>query len=1203
MKNLTKLMTIILSLSFLPLTSCENKTNSNSQSISNQKITGYEITNPFNQVYGVGEIIDFDSITFEIKDNNGNITTIKGFDSRMNIEGGDTETEGKHTIKVTYLNSTYEFEYTVKQFYVTLNFNGGTYEGKEEIKLPLYNKTCDLSKVIPTYSNEENKLFSGWFYDKEATDRVTQFQVEKNIKSSTDIKIYAGYDLKYDDKFYYTINKKENTCTIVSINFETYFANYLFDSELVIPKTIESYPVTEIGADFFVQKILNEDGTVEEYNYGDVMMDLTKISFEEGSQVTKIGDRAFSGLTYLEEISFPESLTIIGEEAFKETNLSGELILNENLVKIGKGAFKSLKLEKISFEKDSKIKVIGEECFSYNEFLYSIKLPKGLEEIRENAFYKCDDLSSIKLPSTLKYISGTTFMYMGSLNKIEVDESNENFTSIDGNLYSKDKHKLIRYCYKNDETEFTIPSDVEQISDAAFGIFDDYKTLKKLNIPEGVQYIGNQAFSGCTFDLNLPSTLESFSLEAFSGYEGKEINVSSANEKYNSKDDIIYSHDYKTLYYCPKSYNKKNFVLDERVEIISRNGIYDCNNIENITIPKNSALKKIYKNGLLFTNLDNLKFVKIEKNELIDFSFESFFSATNIINENFEVIFKDETHYNNFLTKLKSLPHPKNYDDIIDLVYTHINLDSEIKDKSLALISNSVGFTVDEFNSTIQENSLLEVLSYGSENSKNALSLVSYVLKEDKYNEAEKRYAINFLKRIYFSLYLKAKESTYNIYPAYTNLKSYYDNFDVSIQNEIKEYLNLIQVLCDFDKTTEMKEAIYQEILTFPLSKESFDTEKFLELKSKVNKYELFKIPVASTVYNRYQLLYCNYKIASIIDENLKECSDSELLDIYNMIYSTEDDFMSISDYLNSPYTQTPYRSKYIYRLEDYNNFINEFKTVLSDLIEKYINKLTNFDFTTFDYDTYYNFYSTYITTIYKYWAIFTPHFINTQFFSVSDTEKIINTICTSIDIYNFNNLDFTNMNDKEIIQTYKLSQSLDQIIYNKYATDYGFTDDKYNVLIDNLYGFSAYKTKKDNIKTKYQQVIQKIENEINSVEISSSLSQEMVTNLYNRVTIIDSNINKITDFNQSAKLKFCSIMIYYTIKKIFDTYQAVTNENKYSIKQMVYGYYNINDYSFHIGAKAFIDEFLDGTIDDTYNYDTKLIPNYSRYEELLTKI
>ena len=112
-----------------------------------------------------------------------------------------------------------------------------------------------------------------------------------------------------------------------------------------------------------------------------------------------------------------------------------------------------------------------------------------------------------------------------------------------------------------------------------------------------------------------------------------------------------------------------------------------------------------------------------------------------------------------------------------------------------------------------------------------------------------------------------------------------------------------------------------------------------------------------------------------------------------------------------------------------------------------------------------------------------------------------------------------------------------------------------------------------------------------------------MVTNLYNRVTIIDSNINKITDFNQSAKLKFCSIMIYYTIKKIFDTYPTVTNENKYSIKQMVYGYYNINDYSFHIGAKAFIDEFLDGTIDDTYNYDTKLIPNYSRYEELLTKI
>lgn len=1199
MKNKTKLMTLLMSLSLLPLTSCNKDRNSNCNVITNTISRNFEIINPFKKVYGVGEIIDFDSTTFEIKYNNGNVKTINGFDSQINIKGGDTEKEGTYNIIVTYDNQKFEFQYIVKQFYVTLNFNGGTYNNQEEIKIPLYNRTADLSSIIPTYKADETKFFSGWFYDKEMTQRVDTYQVGKNIKSSTDIKIYAGYDLNFDDKFTYAINETDNTCTLVSLNFETYFENYIFDSELVIPKTINGYPVTEIGADFFKYKPKTE----EEIDYAPMLIALTKITFEEGSKVEKIGDRAFNGLSNLNEINFPSSLLIIGEEAFTGTDLSGDLVLNKNLVKIGKGAFSNLKLERVTFEKGTRIKVIGEDCFSYNEFLYEIELPEGLEEIRENAFYSCNDLTYIKIPSTLKYISGTTFMYMGSLNKIEVDKNNQSFLSIDGNLYSKDKHKLIRYCYKNNETEFVVPSEVTQIATAAFSIFDDFKTLIKLTLPERLSYIGNQAFTGCTFSLTLPASLESFSLEAFSGYEGKEINVDSKNKKYKSKDGILYSNDYKTLYLVPKSYQNKNFTLDDRVEIISKNAIYDCTNIESIYISENSSLKEVYKNGMLFTNLKKLKYVKIEKKENISFSFESFFSAIDLNNENFQVIFKSEDVYENFMDQLKSLTHPKYYDDVINLVYEHFTTDSNIIEKTLDKIANSVGFSYLDFTTSLNVDSMLDILDFLSENSKNALAYTSYCLSENKFDDNQKKYAINFLKRIYYSLYLQAKESIYNIYSAYSNLKSYYDNLDSSIQNEVKEYMILIDRICEFTKTDKIKDEINQEILTFPLSSSEFDCEKFKKLKTKIDNCDFLLIPLITVVYNRYQLLLCNYKIATIIDTDLNNCSDEKILDIYNTVYNSDEASMSISNYLNSTYTKTEFRKQYIYRLDDFNNFQIELEKKIKTLSLKFIEKLENFDFSTFNYNTYYEFYEQYILTIYKYWSLFVPYFKGKQYYSASETEKIINTICVSIDIYTFNNQNLDGKSDQEIVNIYKTQNNIDSVIFNKNCTEYGLSDDMYNVNINDLYAYEAYKSKKNEVKSKYDNIVKNIETEIANIQISSSLSQEIVTNLYNRVTILDSDISKIKDLSDQARLKFSSIMIFFTIKIIFENYPSLSTKNKFDVKKFIYGYYNLNDYKWHNGAKSYIDEFLEGTVDENGNYNTSYILNYNDYEELLTKI
>ncbi|MBE6537805.1 MAG: leucine-rich repeat domain-containing protein, partial [Ruminococcaceae bacterium] len=77
---------------------------------------------------------------------------------------------------------------------------------------------------------------------------------------------------------------------------------------------------------------------------------------------------------------------------------------------------------------------------------------------------------------------------------IEVDENNQYYKDIDGNLYSKDGKKLIQYAIGKTDTSFTIPNSVTCIGDYAFYYCT---SLTSVTIPDSVTSIGSCAFSGC----------------------------------------------------------------------------------------------------------------------------------------------------------------------------------------------------------------------------------------------------------------------------------------------------------------------------------------------------------------------------------------------------------------------------------------------------------------------------------------------------------------------------------------------------------------------------------------------------------------------------------------------------------------------------------------------------------------------------------
>ena len=98
------------------------------------------------------------------------------------------------------------------------------------------------------------------------------------------------------------------------------------------------------------------------------------------------------------------------------------------------------------------------------------KSPNGeiVIEIKDNAFKNCSVLESITIPSSIERIGNEAFKNCSSLVYINVDMNNENFTSIDGVLFSKNKTRLIYYPPQKTDVKYYLNPNVKIIDDYAF---------------------------------------------------------------------------------------------------------------------------------------------------------------------------------------------------------------------------------------------------------------------------------------------------------------------------------------------------------------------------------------------------------------------------------------------------------------------------------------------------------------------------------------------------------------------------------------------------------------------------------------------------------------------------------------------------------------------------------------------------------------
>lgn len=157
---------------------------------------------------------------------------------------------------------------------------------------------------------------------------------------------------------------------------------------------------------------------------------------------------------------------------------------------------------------------IGGGAFYGCSKLTDITIPNSVTSIGDTAFGDCRSLTSVTIPNSVTNIGISPFRSCTSLTDITVDSANENYSSIDGVLFNKEKTMLIQFPNGNEKTSYTIPDGVTGIGAFAF---EDCSNLTSVTIPDTITNIGDYAFFGFASltSITIPRSVTSIGEDAF----------------------------------------------------------------------------------------------------------------------------------------------------------------------------------------------------------------------------------------------------------------------------------------------------------------------------------------------------------------------------------------------------------------------------------------------------------------------------------------------------------------------------------------------------------------------------------------------------------------------------------------------------------------------------------------------------------------
>ncbi len=385
--------------------------------------------------------------------------------------------------------------------------------------------------------------------------------------------------------------------------------------ELVIPETIDGYPVTSIGGNAFRYCRLT--------------------NIEISNSIKRIDDYAFFNCNGFTNIDIPYGVETIGNSAFAACFWLTDINIPNSVISIGSSAFERCSKLK-SVEIPNSVSSIGSSAFRDCTGLTSIEIPDSVTSISNSAFSGCTGLTSIEIPNNVTSIGNSAFSGCSGLESITVSQGNSIYHSTNNCLIETVSSTLILGC-KNSVipadgsvmsigdsafyncsglTSINIPDSVTSIGDAAF---KDCTRPTNATIPSSVTSIGSSAFSGCTglTSIEIPDSVTSIGSSAFSGCTRlTEITIPGSVKNIESRmfedctglESVTIGNGVESLgdlafLYC---LNLKEIELPESVTSIGWLAFYVCRDLEKITVSQGNPVYHSADNCVIETATDTL---------------------------------------------------------------------------------------------------------------------------------------------------------------------------------------------------------------------------------------------------------------------------------------------------------------------------------------------------------------------------------------------------------------------------------------------------------------------------------------------------------------------------------------------------------------------------------------------------------------------
>ncbi|MBR4163842.1 MAG: leucine-rich repeat protein [Solobacterium sp.] len=272
------------------------------------------------------------------------------------------------------------------------------------------------------------------------------------------------------------------------------------ETEEIIEETVIEDLQEEPVSEEWMYTVSDEQVTITGYNG-----ELTEIIIPETIEeypVTGIGASAFRNCKNLTVITIPDSVLTIGANAFKDCELLKVINLPVNLKSIGAGALEGCATITSLVILDS-VEQIPDRLCSGCVTLNSLVMPEGIKKIGSSAFNGCSALTGISIPENVSSIGSSAFYKCSSLTEISIPDG---VTEIGDYVFG--------YCTKL--ANISIPSGVSRIG---IGAFQNDSSLKQIEIPESVKTIDSFAFKNCTSlsEMTIPGSVSALGWESFKG--------------------------------------------------------------------------------------------------------------------------------------------------------------------------------------------------------------------------------------------------------------------------------------------------------------------------------------------------------------------------------------------------------------------------------------------------------------------------------------------------------------------------------------------------------------------------------------------------------------------------------------------------------------------------------------------------------------